>query len=672
MMSIKYCIDFLYSSGGKIKVVGWVFSTIQKDVEISIKEIDDYGIKRILRLDVGNVHQGYEQANYSGFEINFKGENFKNVILRFKDKKNEARYNIDISKITDERLRSNKNREVTYNEWFLKKTPNKAELEKQKKCQFKYNPLISIVVPTYNTKKSFLIDMIESLRKQSYSKWELCIADGNSTLEITRKVLKEYEKKDKRIKVKYLDKNYMISGNTNEALTLVKGEYIGFLDHDDLLTPNCLYEIVKVINEQNKPDFIYTDEDKVDEEGKWFYEPYFKSDFSIDLLRSNNYICHFSVVKYDLLKKVGKFRSSFDGAQDYDFILRIIENTNEIYHIPKVLYHWRVHEQSTANSLGSKKYAIDAGKRALEEHLLRVNINANVELHKQIVCVYRVKYKILKYSKVSIVIANKDHKEDLEKCINSIFRNSYRNYEIIIVENNSESKEIFEYYKNISKNNKIKILCWENEFNYSAINNFGAKNCDGEYILFLNNDTEIISEDAIEEMVSIIERKEVGIVGAKLYYSDDTIQHAGVILGIGGVAGHVYKHFDRNSVGKSAKLKVSQNFSAVTGAAMLIKRKVFEEVNGFDENYEVAFNDVDLCLRVRKKDYNIVWTPYAEFYHYESKTRGIENTIEKQIRFNREVNRFRKIWKSILDEGDPYYNCNLTLNKRDCSLREID
>ncbi|MEM3290538.1 MAG: glycosyltransferase [Candidatus Micrarchaeaceae archaeon] len=539
---------------------------------------------------------------------------------------------------------------------------------KTENYQFKINPKISIITPTYNTPKTFLIDMIESVLAQTYSNWELYIADGASKEKHIKEVLDNYTKKDSRIKVKYLPKNKGIAGNSNEAISLASGDYIAFLDHDDTLVPFALYEVVKAINENPDADFIYSDEDKLSEDGKKRFDPRFKPDFAPDTLRSYNYICHLTTIKKELLEQIGYFREGFEGSQDYDLILRATEKAKKIIHIPKILYHWRVSQNSTAQNQNAKLYAYESAKKALKEHLERLSLKATVR-DGLFLGSYKIDYKIINNPKVSIIIPNKDHKDDLEKCISSIINKStYKNYEIIIAENNSTEQSIFDYYKSLEQYPFVKIIIWDKPFNYSAINNYAVKYSSGEILLFLNNDTEVITPNWIEEMLMFIQRKDVGAVGAKLLYPDNTIQHAGLIIGINKTAEHCFKYFDKESDGYFGRLKIVQNLSAVTGACLMIKKIVFEEVNGFDEGYPVAFNDIDLCMKVRNKDYLIVWTPYALLYHYEFKSRGVDNTPEKQARANMEVKLFCKKWDNMLKASDPYYNPNLTIKKTDFSI----
>ena len=557
--------------------------------------------------------------------------------------------------------------DVDYEQWYENHKALPEELEKQKNEKWKRKPLISIVVPVYNTPQVFLRQMIESVQNQSYSEWELCIGNASPENKEMKKILEEY-KNDARIKEVEIPENKGISQNTNRAMEIASGELIGLLDHDDLLAPNALYEIAKAVNEHLDAEVIYTDEDKVTTDLKEHFQPHLKPDFNLDLLRSNNYICHFFVASRDLIKRVGGFRPEFNGAQDYDLILRCTEQAKQIVHIPKILYHWRVHKASTADNPASKMYAFDAGKRAIEEHLIRCRTKGTVQ-HTKDLGFYRVKYEICGEPLVSIIIPNKDQSEALKKCLDSIRKKtSYRNYEIIIVENNSEEPETFAFYKKIA-GEKIKIVTWEGEFNYSAINNFGVRHARGDYLLLLNNDVEIINGDWLTEMLSHCQRKEVGIVGAKLYYPDNTIQHAGIIIGIGGVAGSVFVGLPRAFSGYLHKASIQLDLSAVTAACMLVKRSVFEQVGGLEEKLKVAFNDVDFCLRVREKGYLVVYDPYAELYHYESKTRGAEDTKEKIRRFQTEIEYMRSHWIGLLKKGDPYYNCNLSLTKWDYSLK---
>ena len=552
---------------------------------------------------------------------------------------------------------------ITYSEWFEQHKVSASQLEKQKETKFKYSPKVSIIVPTFNTPIQFLKEMIDSVINQSYTNWQLCIADGSDDDNEARKIIKEYSEKDHRISVCYLDENYGISGNTNKALELATGEYVGLFDHDDLLTPDALYEVVSSL-QKTKHDIVYTDEDKLDNKSKKFVDPNFKPDYNVDLFRSHNYITHFFVVKTDIIKGIGGFDSQYDGAQDYDLMFRCIERAQSIYHIPKILYHWRMHAASTAENPESKMYAYDAGKRAIESHYKRIGVEATVELMpKPLWGMYKTTYSIKDNPLVSIIIPNMEHKEILKTCIDSLYHiNTYKNFEIIIVENNSKSQEIFDYYDELEKTfDNIRIVKWEKEFNYSALNNFGVQFAKGDYYLFLNNDTEVIAPTAVSEMLGCCMREEVGIVGAKLLYEDDTVQHAGVVIGFGGFAGHVFTGIEKDDYGYMVRARINCDYSAVTAACMMVDKKVFEQVNGFDEQFKVACNDIDFCLRVRQLNKLVVYNAFSLWHHYESKSRGYEDNIEKIKRFESEVSLFQERWIDILNQGDPYYNSNFKI-----------
>lgn len=560
---------------------------------------------------------------------------------------------------------------ISYKKWYKRHCPTKAELKEQKKHVFSYRPKISIVIPLYKTPQKYLDELVQSIKAQTYPNWELCLSDGSGENSPLTKILKKYTSEDSRIKVINNKQVLQISENTNAALKIATGDYIAFADHDDLLAPNALYECVRVLNEDSTIELIYTDEDKIDMIGKEHFMPHFKSDFNIDMLRGVNYFCHLVVVKKEILEEAGPLNHEFDGAQDYDFVLRCVEKSSNIKHIAKILYHWRAHKDSTAENPESKNYAFEAGTRAIQAHYDRVGVKATVEqtMHKGI---YRSKYVLQGEPLVSIIIPNKDHSDDLKKCIDSIEqRSSYRNYEFIVVENNSTEQKTFDYYKELEEQcPRAKVVNWQGTgFNYPAINNYGVACSKGEYLLFLNNDTEIVNADCLKELLSYCMRDDVGAVGARLYYEDGTIQHAGVIVGLGGIAGHAFVGFPHEDLGYFGRIQMAQDLSAVTAACMLVKRSVYEEVDGFEEAYAVAFNDVDLCMKIRKAGYLIVYNPYAELNHYESKSRGYEDTEEKVQRFNSEIELFQSRWGDFLEKGDPYYNPNLTLGRNDFSLK---
>lgn len=557
----------------------------------------------------------------------------------------------------------------SYEQWRAHYEPKPEEIEQQRRTEFRYNPLFSIVVPLYKTNEQFLNEMIHSIEEQTYTNWELCLADGSADSSLTRR-LEQYSAANPKIKFISLTENKGISGNTNEALALVQGDYIVLVDHDDIVPPEALFEFAKALNEDETIDVLYSDEDKISMNGKKYFEPHFKSDYNPDLLCSMNYICHLFAVKRTLQQQIGLFQSEYDGAQDYDFIFRCCEAAQNIRHIPKILYHWRCHMESTAANPESKLYAFEAGRKAVEAHYHRVGIPAHVE-HAQFYGMYHTVYDWKETPLISIIIPNKDHIDDLQKCMNSIYEKSdYHNYEFVIVENNSTEQETFAFYKKItSEHDNVKVVYYKGEFNYSKINNFGVSEANGEYLLLLNNDTEMINADCLTEMVHYCMREDVGIVGARLYYADDTIQHAGAVIGFGGMAGHTFIGKSRYDIGYFGRIVCAQDYSAVTAACLMTKRSVYEAVGGLDEKYQVAFNDIDYCLKVRKLGKLVVYNPYAELYHYESKSRGLEDTPEKVERFSGEVERLVTNWPEYFKKGDPYYNKNLTLDNSDFSLR---
>ncbi len=565
-------------------------------------------------------------------------------------------------------------REIPYQKWILRHLPGDRELEKQRHEKFEYQPKISIVVPLYKTPEKYLHQLVESIKAQTYPNWELCLSDGSGADSPLRKTLDALEKSDERIRVIRNETPLRIAENTNAGMEAATGDFIAFADHDDVLTPHALYQCVKAVNENREIRLLYSDEDKMSMDGHKFFQPHFKPDYNPDLLCTVNYICHLFVVRRDVVDQVGLFRPEFDGAQDYDFIFRCVEavKPEEIYHITKILYHWRCHEDSTAENPESKTYAFEAGKRAIEAHYKRTGIHAEV-FQGEFLGLYRTKFIRDHDPLISIIIPNKDHTDDLKRCMDSIdSKSTYQNYEYIIVENNSTEEKTFRFYKDLEENHpKARVVYWDREFNYSAINNYGASFAKGEYLLLLNNDTEIINDDCLEELLGYCMRGDVGAVGARMYYEDDTIQHAGVVIGFGGIAGHCFVLQPRGTTGYCHRIICAQDYSAVTAACMMVKKSAFDQVGGLTEELAVAFNDIDFCMKLRAVGYLIVYNPYAELYHYESKSRGLEDTPEKVARFNKEIATFEKRWPDIMRDGDPYYNPNLTLKSQDFSLRRI-
>ena len=560
--------------------------------------------------------------------------------------------------------------EVPYGPWYEEHRAKPEELERQRKQSLAWENfsggeesacVFSIAVPVFRTPAKFLCEMIESVRSQSFPFWELCLANADPEDREVAEILERYCREDRRIRVKNLKENKGISENTNAALAMARGEFVGLLDHDDLLAPDALYEMAARLEKDEGIDVFYTDEDKVTTDLSEHFQPHLKPDFNLDLLRSNNYICHFFVVRREIAESIGGFRPEFNGAQDYDFIFRCTEQAEKIVHIPRILYHWRVHSASTADNPASKMYAYEAGKRAIEGNLERSGVRGVVSL-RQDYGFYDVHYPVEGEPLVSILIPNKDQKETLMHCIRSVLETStWKNLEILIIENNSEREETFACYRELEKDPRIRILTYPGKtFNYSAINNFGVQQAKGEYLLFLNNDIEVITPDWIEQMLGNCQRPEVGIVGAKLYYPDNTIQHAGIIIGIGGIAGHAFLGLARAKSGYLHKASLQMDYSAVTAACMMMKAEAFRKAGGFEEKLTVAFNDVGWL---------VVYDPHVEMYHYESKSRGAEDSEEKLRRFQQEIEFMRTRWIRLLKDGDPNYNPNLTLSKWNYSLR---
>lgn len=556
-----------------------------------------------------------------------------------------------------------------YQKWIRLYEPDQTQLLQQKQIHFSYQPKISIVTPTWNTPTHCLREMIDSVIAQTYSNWELCIADGNSSSQQTKKILTDYARSDNRIRLAFLDENLGIAGNSNSALHLTSGDFITLLDHDDTLAPFALHEVVSHLQQpETKIDILYSDEDFINANGTKRFSPTFKPSFGWDTLRSHNYICHLLVFRNEIIKKTGGFRKGFDGSQDYDLVLRACELAREIVHIPKILYHWRVHPASTAGNPNAKNYAHDAGRRALQEHLDRCNLSGQAS-NGLATGLYQAIYHPNGWPLISVIIPSKDQANTLRTCLDSILADNYPNLEIIILENGSTENETFQLYEKLKKDSRFKIINWALPFSYAAINNHGAKLASGELLLFLNNDIESLKKENLFRLAEHALRPETGAVGAALFYPDNTIQHAGVVLAMTGIAGHAFRHTPKGKLGYGFRMATIKNVTCVTGACLMMKRKTFEEVHGFDENLAIAFNDIDLCLKVRKKELAVVWTPHAEFTHYESKTRGAEDTPEKINRFQKEINYFKSKWDKELIAGDEFYSPNLDPETETPSIR---
>lgn len=595
-----------------------------------------------------------------------------------------------------EKLRSQK---ISYDDWYKKHAITEAQIQTQKEDvkTWENQPLISICVPLYMTPEAYLREMIDSVVAQTYPNWQLCLADGSPD-ENLKRVLEQYYGDERRISYRHLDENLGIAENTNKAFEMAEGEWLSLLDHDDILPPEALYEtmvaagvaegkasLVKRKKTDKVIEAVYSDEDKISEDLTEHFDPHFKPDYNIDLLRTNNYITHLFTVRREIVERVGGFESKYNGAQDFDFIFRCTDAAKGVAHVPRILYHWRTSAGSTAENPASKMYAYEAGKLAIEDHLKAKGLEGEVSFTRNL-GFYRVKYKVKNEELISIIIPNKDQAAMLEKCIASVEKSTYKRYEVIVVENNSTETGTFAYYEKLTgctyhadepmegklaNGNRICVVTWKGFFNYSAINNFGVDFAKGNYLLLLNNDIEIITEDWLEEMLGHCQREDVAAVGCKLLYPDGTIQHAGVGIGLGGIANSMFVGMDSKFHGYMHRVNLQLNYSAVTAACMMVKKSVFEEVGGLEEELTVAYNDIDLCLKMGAAGYRIVYTPYAMATHYESKSRGYENTPEKQARLKKESDYMLEKWADIFEYGDPYYNPNFSKKRMDYTIDRV-
>lgn len=689
---MEYCFDSIFVKNGKIFATGWAVSSVaENEIEITVTDEKKTPVDAIVtwaaRPDVGLAKYGDPKAGHVGIflEIPFRGQHLATVHFKEKNaqgnviseqslplnpaliaarkflKESKAQYVSTKKSLIWLKKKLTGNEYADYDTWLRIMRVSRQELFEQRKTKFSYAPKFSVVVPLYHTPAKFLKDLVRSMMYQSYANWELCLVNASPEDVHLTSLLENWAMRDKRIRVIRLEKNLGIAQNTNAGIAASTGEFIAFLDHDDFLEPDALFCYADALNKDKTIDVFYSDEDKTDEYAAHYFYPHFKSDFNIDLLHANNYMCHFLAVRKSLVDTVGGLNEKFDGAQDYDFVLRLTENTKKIYHCPRILYHWRCSNQSTAANQGNKMYAIHAGKAALNAHYKRIGWNARAQ-EGAVDGWYQTKFTLKEEPLVSILIPNKDHTDDLDVCLNSFFeRADYQNYEFIIIENNSVLPETFAYYEKIEKeHDNVKVVYWEAGFNYSAINNFGFKFAKGDYIMLLNNDVELITPDIFQSMLGFCMRPEVGIVGAKLLYNDHTVQHAGVLVGAGGLGDHVFKGIHEDDPGYMGRAISSQDVSAVTAACLLVKRSVYEEVGGLEDEFQVAFNDVDFCLKVRKAGYLIVYDADVKLFHYESKSRGMEDTTERFIRFGNEMMLLNSKWDILSTFVDPYYNPNLS------------
>ncbi|WP_083439384.1 glycosyltransferase family 2 protein [Acetobacterium bakii] len=697
---IKYFIDKIVKDEENRRAIvqGWAFNTKTKEpVELFVlgQEAEGVNFKRDFRIDVNNKYVLSDDAKV-GFIIEFDEKSYgKKLRLKLKDNTVMKIVKINLKKNYDYlkkpnlfnavRITNIATRTIGYlGRNGLKNTIRKVKFELKYKNQenydfwidvhedfdskkvleeikhFAYNPKISIIMPVYNVEEQWLRACIDSVLNQSYKNWELCIADDNSSDAHIKPLLESCRELDPRIKIVYRTENGHISEASNSALALATGEFIGLLDNDDTLADFALFEVVKVLNENPEADLIYSDEDKLSEDNKRS-QPFFKTDWAPDILLATNYVCHFGVYRKRIIDEIGGFRKGYEGAQDYDLVLRFTEKTDKIHHIQKVLYHWRMIQNSTAVNPESKGYAFEAGLKSLEDALTRRGIKGTVS-HGAFPGVYDIEYEVFNPGLVSVIIPTRDNPLDLKACIDSIFEKTvYEKFEIIVADNGSEKDETFMLFDYYSKKypDQFKVIRIDIPFNFSKINNLAVEEANGEYLLFLNNDITVITKGWMTRMVSFAQQEHIGAVGAKLYYPDNTIQHAGVLLGMGGVAGHGHCGYPRGDYGYFGKLVINNNYTSVTAACLMVKRSDFDMVGGFEEKLTIAFNDVDFCLKLYEKGKYNIWLHNVELYHYESKSRGAEDTYSKYKRFNSEIKYMKDHWLKYIKD-DPFYNRNLT------------
>ncbi|EEN75639.1 glycosyltransferase, group 2 family protein [Enterococcus faecalis TX1322] len=707
---IKVIFDSIYrdKTTNNLTITGWALDTITKESPTftinNENQVSAYNIQRVLREDVNQIYQT-EPAIEAGFVVTLEGIKQKKVLpfhfqssahvvtvdfplnkkypvipgtedkvtrLWIKAKKgfkymakNGISHTIQRAKI--EKLRN----QASYPNWLARNEVLDIEAMTQEIATFHYQPKISIAMPVYNVEEKWLRLCIDSILNQVYTNWELCMADDASTDPNVKKILTEYQQLDERIRVVFREQNGHISEATNSALAIATGEFVALLDNDDELAINAFYEVVKVLNENPELDLIYSDEDKIDMDGNRS-DPAFKPDWSPDLLLGTNYISHLGVYRRSILEEIGGFRKGYEGSQDYDLVLRFTEKTTKerIKHIPKVLYYWRMLPTSTAVDQGSKGYAFEAGLRAVQDALVRRGINGHAT-HGAANGLYDVYYDIKSDKLVSIIIPTKNGYKDVQRCVSSIIeKTTYQNYEIIMADNGSTDPKMHELYAEFEQQlpGRFFVESIDIPFNFSTINNRAVKKAHGEYLLFLNNDTEVITENWLTLMVSFAQQERIGCVGAKLLYPNNTVQHAGVILGLGGVAGHGHYGYPHGDLGYFGRLAINVNYSAVTAACLLMKKADFDAVGGFEEAFTVAFNDVDLCLKVQALGRDNVWLHEAELYHFESQTRGYDDKGKKKKRFEQEKVMMEEKWGPLI-ENDPFYNPNLTRDIPNFSLR---
>ena len=656
------CDTALYASN-ILEISGWAISDTQ--IERVEAYLSDHFVGKaqlgIYRQDVELAFPGNIFSTNSGFYFNLKQEiETDTVLLKIYDSNGHC---VELEKViipSVEEMTLN----AQYQIFLQQNTPSLRHIQQVKDnlANFPYQPLISIIVPVYNVDPKWLDLCIESVLNQSYPNWQLCLYDDASTFQQTLECLQSWQHKDGRISIEFGNKNLGISLASNAAIKMAKGEFIGLLDHDDELTSDALYQVLSVLNQDKTLDFIYSDEDKIDQQGL-YCDPHFKSDFNRETLLCHNYICHFSVIRKSVGNQIDWFREGYEGSQDHDLFLRLTRQTSNIYHIAKVLYHWRKIEGSTAIATSNKSYAQLAAKKAIRSYLKAEKIEASV-VDGLFANSFRVRRKLADNPLVSIIIPFKDQCDLLRICIDSIVsKTSYKNYEILLIDNQSEDSDVLQYSEKLSKQySNVSLNKFDQDFNYAKLNNWAVEKARGELILFLNNDIEVINNDWLLAMLEQAQATDVAAVGAQLLFADNTIQHAGVIVS-DLAAVHCNKHMQEGSTGYFERSNYIQNISACTAACLLVKKSVFLQVAGFDDElFKIAYNDVDLCLKIRQAGFLISYTPYARLYHYESKSRGFDSSPEKLARFKHEINNYQQKWAKIYKHGDPYFNPNLRSN----------
>lgn len=701
---LPYCVDTVSIEDGDCKLSGWVASTEAFDVSAQDENGRDMDInvEFFQRNDVSATFKEASLHEYCGFNAEVNDPNGKKLHFSFKSGEMTAKYEVDMAKARKGAYSHKENKLIKglkylkkhgvrwtalkalqvvkgkaesaaeYEKWLKYHLRSEVELDAQRKYNFTTRPKFSIVVPLYKTPENFLREMIDSVTSQTYSNWELCMCEGSGTDTPVIEILRDYAKRDERIRYTVSSRQLGISDNTNEAIKLAAGDFIVLVDHDDLLTPDALFECALAIQDDADVDVIYSDEDKLTMDGSAYFMPHFKPDFNIDLLRSMNYITHLFVARRELMHSVGLFRNEFDGSQDYDMILRCTEQAKKVHHIPRILYHWRSHKDSVAENPESKLYAYDSAKKALDAHYSRMGIDAHVEFTK-IYGVYKTFFHIAAEPLVSIIISSKDSIRDIKRCISAIeFKSMYDNYEILIVDTGSRKGSTFSFYDELqAKFPKVKVVFYRGEKSYSKSRNFGAENSNGEYMLFMDDSISIITDEFFEELLGYARRADVGAVGAKLYYEDDIIYHAGSVVNMDGITGNSFQGQSRYDNGYFARAITACDYSITNPACFMTSREVFNNAGGFSEEFSTGLTVSDYCLRVGKTDKLTVFNPFAEAYRYEPVRPVNDSGKEGQDKIKNESDKFKERWKVLFSKGDPMYNRNLSLNRNDYHLKKV-